>query len=416
MVDCLLAAARGGAGSAPEAVVVPHAGYAYSGPVAAAAYGAVAERAREIRHVVLFGPPHFVPLEGAAVPAADAWATPLGVVPVAEDLRAVALRARADPADLPHAPEHSLEVQLPFLQRVLRHEFSVLPVAIGEMSTNDAADLVAALWGGSDTLVVVSTDLSHYLDDETARAIDRVHGPGDHGPEAGRDRRRGGLWLPGAARFRRARAPRRAHDRAPRARHVGGHVRRPLPGRRLRGVRRGRIGGNLRPSTEPGRRTSTMPSSGLAAMLRVVRDPASCCLRTGTERSEVMMSTSARTLERPEPDKTSAPRAMAAAASPLVISIVGIDGCGKSSTFEDALAGVAERLPVVGIGDRTLSGGPDEPLRERLDIPRSRLTQATGRLAKGLRWRKASTRTSSSSSSRAGRTCATGSCGTTHPR
>ncbi len=172
MVDCLLAAARGGAGRAPEAVVVPHAGYAYSGPVAAAAYSAVAERAREIRHVVLFGPPHFVPLEGAAVPAADAWATPLGVVPVAEDLRAVALRAHADPADLPHAPEHSLEVQLPFLQRVLRHEFSVLPVAIGEMSTNDAADLVAALWGGSDTLVVVSTDLSHYLDDETARAID----------------------------------------------------------------------------------------------------------------------------------------------------------------------------------------------------------------------------------------------------
>jgi hypothetical protein len=173
-VDGLLAAAGRGTGSAPHAIVVPHAGYVYSGPVAAAAYRAVEERAAGIRHVVLFGPPHFVPLEGAAVPAADAWETPLGVVPVAAGLRAVALRACADPADLPHAPEHSLEVQLPFLQRVLQHEFSVLPVVIGEMPTSAVADLVAELWGGDDTLVVVSTDLSHYLDDATARRIDEA--------------------------------------------------------------------------------------------------------------------------------------------------------------------------------------------------------------------------------------------------
>jgi AmmeMemoRadiSam system protein B len=93
---------------------------------------------------------------------------------VAGDLRSVALRAYADPADLPHAPEHSLEVQLPFLQRILRHEFSVLPVVIGEMPTDAAADLVADLWGGSDTLVVVSTDLSHYLGDAAARTADRA--------------------------------------------------------------------------------------------------------------------------------------------------------------------------------------------------------------------------------------------------
>ena len=174
MVDGLLATVNGRVGSAPHAIVVPHAGYVYSGPVAAAAYGAVAKRAPEIRQVVLFGPPHYVPLEGASVPAVDAWTTPLGVVPVAGDLRATAVRAGADPADLPHAPEHSLEVQLPFLQRVLQHDFSILPVVIGEMPTSAAADLVAALWGGNDTLVVVSTDLSHYLDDATARAVDRA--------------------------------------------------------------------------------------------------------------------------------------------------------------------------------------------------------------------------------------------------
>ena len=173
-VDGLLAAAQGETGSAPHAIVVPHAGYVYSGPIAAVAYRAVEPRAPEIRRVVLFGPPHYVPLEGAVVSAADAWVTPLGVVPVAGDLRADAIRAGADPADLPHAPEHSLEVQLPFLQRVLRHEFSVLPVVVGEMQTDAVAALVAALWGGSDTIVVVSTDLSHYLDDAAARELDRT--------------------------------------------------------------------------------------------------------------------------------------------------------------------------------------------------------------------------------------------------
>ena len=234
-------------GSAPHAIVVPHAGYVYSGPVAAVAYRAVEPRAAEIRQVVLLGPPHYVPLEGAAVSAADAWTTPLGVVPVAGDLRVAALRAGADPADLPHAPEHSLEVQLPFLQRVLRHGFSVLPVVVGEMRTDAVADLVAALWGGSDTLVVVSTDLSHYLDDASGARADRDDLGGDHGPAPGGDRGRGGLRLARAARPRRARPQGRSHDRAPRARHVGGHVRRPLAGGRLRSVRGGRVEARFRP-------------------------------------------------------------------------------------------------------------------------------------------------------------------------
>lgn len=173
-VDDLLAAANGRSRGAAHAIVAPHAGYVYSGAVAATAYGAAAARAAEIRRVVLLGPPHLVPVRGAAVPAADAWATPLGVVPVAGDLRVAALGAGAVADDLPHAREHSLEVQLPFLQRLLRHEFSMLPVAVGEMPTRAAADLVAALWGAADTLVVVSTDLSHYLDEAAARVSDRA--------------------------------------------------------------------------------------------------------------------------------------------------------------------------------------------------------------------------------------------------
>jgi AmmeMemoRadiSam system protein B len=92
---------------------------------------------------------------------------------VADDLRRAAIPAGATVEDIPHAPEHSLEVQLPFLQRALQSEFSILPVLVGELSTPAAADLVQALWGGRGTLVVVSTDLSHYLDEASARAVDR---------------------------------------------------------------------------------------------------------------------------------------------------------------------------------------------------------------------------------------------------
>jgi len=173
VVDALLAAAQAGHGPAPRALIVPHAGYAYSGPVAAVAYATLGRRTGEVRRIVLLGPSHFVPLRGAAVPEAGAWETPLGIVPVAEDMRAAALRAGAVRDDLPHGHEHALEVQLPFLQRALRAPFSILPVAVGELTTSDAADLVGALWDGEHTVVVVSTDLSHYLDDEAARALDR---------------------------------------------------------------------------------------------------------------------------------------------------------------------------------------------------------------------------------------------------
>lgn len=169
-VDGLLAGATAH-GPPGHAIVAPHAGYVYSGPVAASAFAALRERGDELRRVAILGPAHFVPLSGAAVPAADAWATPLGEVPIDIDLRAVAVAAGAVADDAPHAPEHAVEVQLPFLQRLCATPPAVLPVTVGESTAEEAAALVAALWDLADA-IVVSTDLSHYLDDDSARALD----------------------------------------------------------------------------------------------------------------------------------------------------------------------------------------------------------------------------------------------------
>lgn len=171
LVDGLLQEGEVGDG-ALCAVVAPHAGLAYSGPVAGTAYATVRQRAPGTRRVVLLGPSHFVPLRGAAVPTHDAWTTPLGAVPVAGSLRDEALRAGAALDDAPHEREHALEVQLPFLQRALPEPPLVLPVAVGTMAAGAVADLIGALAAEPGTLVVVSTDLSHYLDDAAARARD----------------------------------------------------------------------------------------------------------------------------------------------------------------------------------------------------------------------------------------------------
>jgi hypothetical protein len=154
----------------PAAIVVPHAGYAYSGPVAASAYRRVAGAA--LRRVALLGPAHFVSLRGLAAPAAETWSTPLGDVPVDAELRAAAVGAGARADDVPHAPEHALEVQLPFLARASVAEPAILPLAVGVASPHEVADVIDAVWDLVD-LVVVSTDLSHYLDDVTARRVDR---------------------------------------------------------------------------------------------------------------------------------------------------------------------------------------------------------------------------------------------------
>ncbi len=174
VVDRLLAAAGPPALDAmPEALIVPHAGYAYSGPVAASAYAALRPFAGSLRRAVVVGPAHFVPLSGIAVPAAEAWSTPLGEVPIDDELRTAAARAGAAVDDEPHAPEHSIEVQLPFLQRLLGPEVPVLPVAVGVTRAEDVARALESVWRAEGSIVVVSTDLSHYHDRETARRLDR---------------------------------------------------------------------------------------------------------------------------------------------------------------------------------------------------------------------------------------------------
>jgi MEMO1 family protein len=161
------------AGTLPKAVIVPHAGYVYSGPVAAAAYARLAAGRRTIRRVVLLGPTHRVPVRGLALPTARAFATPLGVVEVDRKAALLALTLpQVQESDAAHALEHSLEVQLPFLQAVL-DEFRIVPFAVGDATADEVADVIDRLWGGPETLIVISSDLSHYHRYAEARAIDR---------------------------------------------------------------------------------------------------------------------------------------------------------------------------------------------------------------------------------------------------
>lgn len=165
-VEALLAGAPQRDGPPPKALVVPHAGYVYSGPVAATAYARLLNAGGRIERVVLLGPAHHHPLHGLATHSAQAFETPLGRVPV-EHTTAVSV------LDAAHQREHSLETQLPFLQVALG-AFRVVPIVVGEAAAEDVALAIDALWGGEETLVVVSTDLSHYHDARTARRLDRA--------------------------------------------------------------------------------------------------------------------------------------------------------------------------------------------------------------------------------------------------
>lgn len=156
----------------PKLLVVPHAGYVYSGPVAAHAYAQLAPWRGCIRRVVLLGPTHRVAVRGIAAPTVDAFETPLDAVRIDRDaLAALADLPQVIAHDAAHAAEHALEVQLPFLQCVL-DDFALLPLAVGHVTPQAVAEVVERLWGGDETLVVVSTDLSHYLPYEQARAVD----------------------------------------------------------------------------------------------------------------------------------------------------------------------------------------------------------------------------------------------------
>jgi MEMO1 family protein len=178
VVDHLVGAGIGAtaAGRLPKLLITPHAGYEYCGAVAARAYALLGGAgARAIRRVVLLGPAHRVPLHGLAAPTAEAFETPLGRVEV--DTAAL---ARLD--DLPqvtrsdrvHEREHSLEVQLPFLQTVLGAAFTLVPLAVGVASAEAVAQVLERLWGGAETLIVISSDLSHYLPYAQAQAADRA--------------------------------------------------------------------------------------------------------------------------------------------------------------------------------------------------------------------------------------------------
>lgn len=157
----------------PKALIVPHAGYSYSGPVAARAYDELAAARGIVKRVVLLGPVHRVPVRGLALPGAEAFDTPLGRVPVdAEAVRLLAPYRQVVTSPAAHAAEHSLEVQLPFLQKMLG-EFALVPLAVGDARPQDVREVIDRLWGGPETLFVISTDLSHYHPYDEARAIDR---------------------------------------------------------------------------------------------------------------------------------------------------------------------------------------------------------------------------------------------------
>jgi AmmeMemoRadiSam system protein B len=156
----------------PKALIVPHAGYVYSGAVAASAYARVASQREVIRRVILLGPSHRVALRGLAASSADDFATPLGSVPLdREAIDSILELPQVQILDAAHRDEHSLEVQLPFLQYLLA-DFSLVPLSVGDAEPEEVDEVIERLWGGEETLIVVSSDLSHFYDYETARDLD----------------------------------------------------------------------------------------------------------------------------------------------------------------------------------------------------------------------------------------------------
>ncbi len=166
-------AAHGQSEAAPKALIAPHAGYIYSGPIAANAYARLTPLRSVIERVVLLGPTHRVAVRGLAIPSVGRFATPLGTVEL--DTEAIETLKRLPQVvvnDEAHALEHALEVHLPFLQTVL-DAFKLVPLAVGDASADAVAEVLDAVWGGPETLIVVSSDLSHYLSYGDARTVDR---------------------------------------------------------------------------------------------------------------------------------------------------------------------------------------------------------------------------------------------------
>lgn len=172
-VDGLLAEVPETAGPPPKAIIAPHAGYAYSGVTAARVYARLRPLKGKVSRVVLLGPVHRVPVRGLALSSAEAWQTPLGPVPLDLD-GAAAIRdlPQVVTEDRAHAMEHSLEVHLPFLRAVLGDGFTLLPLAVGDARPEAVAEVLERLWGGPETLIVISSDLSHFHDYATCQSLD----------------------------------------------------------------------------------------------------------------------------------------------------------------------------------------------------------------------------------------------------
>ena len=178
-VDTLLSTASPAAADAvvpkaPKAIIAPHAGFVYSGPIAASIYARIAPVRARIKRVVLLGPTHRVAIYGMALPGVDAFATPLGSIAIdAQHVKTLMALPFVCANTEAHRMEHSIEVQLPFLQTVL-DEFTLTPLAVGRATAQQVAEVINQLWGGDETLIVVSSDLSHYLPYATAQTTDHA--------------------------------------------------------------------------------------------------------------------------------------------------------------------------------------------------------------------------------------------------
>lgn len=158
----------------PKAIIVPHAGYVYSGPVAASAYALLKKHHKQITRVVIIGPSHRVAFKGLAVSRADMFSTPLGDIPLdREAVDKITKFPFVEYLEQAHTREHSLEVQLPFLQETL-DDFKIVPIVAGDATPEQVGQVIEALWGGDETLLVISSDLSHYHDYATAKMLDQL--------------------------------------------------------------------------------------------------------------------------------------------------------------------------------------------------------------------------------------------------
>ncbi|KEQ19080.1 AmmeMemoRadiSam system protein B [Endozoicomonas numazuensis] len=166
----------------PKVLIVPHAGYIYSGAIAASGYKQLEPFRRQIRRVVLLGPSHQLAFEGIALPDCEAYSTPIGDIPLDIDaIKSLERFSQIQTLDAAHAREHSLEVQCPFLQNALDN-FKLIPLVVGDASPYSVAEIIDFLWGGEETLIVISSDLSHYLtyeeakhrDSQTTKAIEQM--------------------------------------------------------------------------------------------------------------------------------------------------------------------------------------------------------------------------------------------------